>query len=312
LLDLERTMDLHGKLIGVTGASGMLGVYIARALLAAGARVRGVVRNPDKASFLAREGVEFAKADLEDRDALTHAFRGCDAIVSNAALYSVRNSRWDDNYRANKVGTENVYEAAAAAGVRRIIQISTFGVYRWFPRPPAFNENAPLLDGERRRGGAYRATKQLSEALAFEISAKHGIATTALRPAGIYGARDQNLLPSLRMLMRLPLIPAPSLHFPFVYAGDVANAVVGALRNDASAGKAYLIAGRDEPIGDFLRAWKNVTHAKGAIMPLPLGRGFRVDTSLAEREIAFTNRTYEAGLKATFEDEAAYRAAGLS
>jgi nucleoside-diphosphate-sugar epimerase len=305
-------MDLRNKLIAVTGASGMLGVYIARALLAAGARVRGVVRNPDKASFLAREGVEFATADLEDRDALTQAFRSCDAIVSNAALYSVRNSRWDDNYRANKVGTENVYEAAAAASVRRIVHISTFGVYRWFPRPAAFNESTPLLDGERRRGGAYRATKQLSEALAFEISAKHGIATTALRPAGIYGARDQNLLPSMRMIMRLPVIPAPSLHFPFVYAGDVANAVVGALRNDASAGKAYLIAGRDEPIGDFLRAWKNVTNAKGAILPLPLGRGFRIDTSLAEREIAFTNRTYEAGLKATFEDEEAYRAAGVS
>jgi nucleoside-diphosphate-sugar epimerase len=305
-------MELKGKQIAVTGASGMLGVYIARALLAAGARVRGVVRNPDKASFLAREGVAFAKADLEDRDALTRAFRGCDAIVSNAALYSVRNSRWDDNYRANKVGTENVYEAAGAAGVRRVIQISTFGVYRWFPRPNAFNESTPLLDGERRKGGAYRATKQLSEALAFEISGKHGIAITALRPAGIYGARDQNLLPSIRTLMRLPLIPAPSLHFPFVYAGDVANAVVGALRNDGSAGKAYLIAGRDEPVGDFLRAWKTVTNAKGAILPLPLGRGFRIDTSLAEKEISFSNRTYEAGLKATFEDEEAYRAAGVS
>jgi nucleoside-diphosphate-sugar epimerase len=305
-------MELAGKLIAVTGASGMLGVYIARALLAAGARVRGVVRNPDKASFLAREGVEFAKADLEDRDALTQAFRGCDAIVSNAALYSVRNSRWEDNYRANKLGTENVYEAAGAAGVRRVIHISTFGVYRWFPRPAAFDESTPLLDGERRRGGAYRATKQLSEALAFEISEKYGIATTALRPAGIYGARDQNLLPSMRKLMRLPVIPAPSLHFPFVYAGDVANAVVGALRNDASAGKKYLIAGRDEPIADFVRALKSVTNAKGAILPLPLGRGFRIDTSLAEREIEFKNRTYEAGLKATFEDEEAYRAAGVS
>jgi nucleoside-diphosphate-sugar epimerase len=304
-------MDIQGKLIGVTGASGMLGVYIARALLAAGARVRGVVRNPKKAAFLASEGVEFATADLEDRSALTEAFRGCDAVIANAALYSTRNSRWDDNYRANKIGTENVYEAVAAAGVKRVVHISTFGVYRWFPRPEAFDEKTPLLDGEHRKGGAYRATKQLSEALAFELSAKHGISTTALRPAGIYGARDQNLLPAVRKWMRLPLIPAPSLHFPFVYAGDVANAVLGALRNDASSGKAYLIAGRDEPIGSFLLAWKNVTNARGTLLPLPLGQGFRVDTSLAEREIAFSNRTYEAGLKETFEAEAAYAAAGV-
>ncbi|HET6332540.1 MAG TPA: NAD-dependent epimerase/dehydratase family protein [Polyangiales bacterium] len=305
-------MNIQGKLIGVTGASGMLGVYISRALLAAGARVRGVVRNPQKAAFLANEGVEFAKADLEDRDSLTEAFRGCDAVIANAALYNNSNRRWDDNFRANKVGTENVYEAAGAAGVPRVVHISTFGVYRWFPLPESFNESTPLLDGEHRKGGAYRATKQLSEALAFELSAKHGIAVTALRPAGIYGARDQNLLPTMRKLMSLPLIPAPKLHFPFVHAGDVANAVVGALRNDASADKAYLIAGRDESVESFMRAWKTVTNARGALLPLPLGQGFRVDTSLAEREIEFSNRSYEAGLKETFEAEAAYRAAGLS
>ena len=56
-------MDLNGKTIAVTGASGMIGVYICRALLKRGARVVGVVRNPDKAAFLASEGVEFRRAD---------------------------------------------------------------------------------------------------------------------------------------------------------------------------------------------------------------------------------------------------------
>ena len=52
-------MKLKGKTIAVTGASGMIGVYICRALLAAGARVIGVVRNTNKAAFLKDEGVEF-------------------------------------------------------------------------------------------------------------------------------------------------------------------------------------------------------------------------------------------------------------
>ena len=51
-------MDLKNKTIAVTGASGMLGVYICRALLAEGARVRGVVRDPQKAAFLEKEGVD--------------------------------------------------------------------------------------------------------------------------------------------------------------------------------------------------------------------------------------------------------------
>jgi nucleoside-diphosphate-sugar epimerase len=300
-------MELEKKLIAVTGASGMLGVYIVRALLAAGARVRGVVRNPQKAAFLEKEGVEFARADLRDRAALTEAFRGCDAVVANAALYSLTNTRWSENFEANKLGTENVYEALGAAGVRRAVHISTFGVYRWFPLPTAFTEQSPVLDGQRRQGGAYRATKQLSESLAFELSQRHGIATTALRPAGIYGARDHNLVPGMRRLMRLPIVLAPRLHYPFVYAGDVADAVVGALRNDDSAGKSYLTAGRDDTVENFLRAWKAVSRSRALLVPLPLGAGFRVDNSLAEREIGFHNTPYEQGLQKTFEADQVYR-----
>jgi len=287
----------------------MLGAYICRALSEAGARVRGVVRNPDKAAFLKEYGVEFARAQLEDRAALREAFSGCDAVVSNAALYSVTDQRWDTNYRANKQGTENVYGAMADAGVKRAVQISTFGVYRWFPKPSIIREDSPTIDGERREGGAYRATKQLSERLAFELSQQHGIATTALRPAGIYGARDTNLAPWLKRLMRLPLAPALRLHFPFVYAGDVAAAVVGALKNDDSAGKAYLIAGRDDTVENFFRAWKAATGARASLFALPLGEGLRVDTSLAQRDIGFNNVPYETGLQKMLEDERRFAAA---
>jgi len=305
-------MDVTNKLVAVTGASGMLGVYIVRALLAAGARVRGVVRNPQKAAFLTREGVEFATADLRDRAALTEAFRGCDAVVSNAALWSLTNMRWNDNFEANKVGTENVYEAMGAAGVPRAVHISTWGVYRWYPIPKVIEDNSPLIDGDKRQGGAYRATKQMSEALAFELSGKYGIDTTALRPAAIYGARDHNLLPMVRRLMSFPIVLAPRLHFPFVYAGDVADAVVGALRNDASVGKAYLTAGRDDTVESFLRAWKNVAQSRAVLVPLPLGSGLHVDTSRAEREIGFHNTPYEQGLQKTFQAEAAYQQSAAS
>jgi hypothetical protein len=54
-----------------------------------------------------------------------------------------------------------------------------------------------------------------------------------------------------------------------------------------------------------------VTNGRSRLLPIPLGSGFRVDTSLAEREIGFSNRTYEAGLKQMLEDEEAYRAAGV-
>jgi dihydroflavonol-4-reductase len=305
-------MHLQNKTVAVTGATGFLGAYLCRALIAAGANVRGVVRNPDKARFLEQEGVQFARAELGDRSALSAAFRGCDAVVSNAALYSVLNQRWADNYRANKEGTENVYEAIQGAGVGRVVQISTFGVYRWHLGKPPLDDRSPVLNGERRQGGAYRATKQISEALAFELSRKYGLATTAVRPAGIYGARDSNLMPYFRALMRLPVLVLPKFGFPFVYAGDVANAVVGALQNDASAGSAYITAGVNTTVYDFALAWREAANKRNLLVPIPVGTGVFVDNSRAEREIGFTNTPLVEGLRTTFADEERYRTGTVS
>jgi dihydroflavonol-4-reductase len=304
-------MDLTGKTVAVTGASGMLGPYLCRALKAAGANVRGVVRNPKKAAFLEGEGVQLALADLMQREALVAAFKGCDAVVSNAALYRLLNLRWADNYRANAEGTENVYEAAAAAGVGRVVHISTFGVYRWHLGKPVFTDDSPVLNGARKQGGAYRATKQMSEALAFELSRKHGLATTAVRPAGIFGARDHNTVPYFRVLFGLPVAFAPTFSFPFVYAGDIARAVTGALRNDASAGKAYLTAGQNGSVYAFAKAWREARGAKNVILPLPTGLGMYVDCSRAEREIDFVQRPFVDSLREMFEADAKYRAAGV-
>jgi dihydroflavonol-4-reductase len=296
-LPMIQIMNLTGKVVAVTGASGMLGVYICRALLHQGAKVRGVVRNPKKAAFLGKEGVVFAKADLKDRAALTQAFQGVDVIVSNAAQYSLGSMRnWEKNYAANKEGTENVYIAAQEAGVKRIIHISTFGIYKLKPGT-ALREEAPQKNGVKGEGGAYRATKQMSEAMAWEFARKYHLDLTTLRPSGIYGARDPNFIPLIRKFMKWPLLLAPMKGFPIGYAGDIANAVVGALRNDVSIGEAYNTGGDDTSFYSFFKAWKEVTGKGPLLIPLPMPTGLMVDNSKAKNDLGFSNRTFQAGLQ---------------
>src|SRR6185436_2115892 len=112
-------MTLRGARIAVTGATGFLGRYIVDVLLERGAHVIGVVRNPDRVPALARRGVELRRADLAERARLAEGFAGADAVVSNAALFSLRNQRWQDHQAANVEGTRNVFGALADAGVRR-------------------------------------------------------------------------------------------------------------------------------------------------------------------------------------------------
>lgn len=297
-------MELRGKTVAVTGASGMLGVYICRSLLRAGATVIGVVRNPAKAAFLAAEGVQFRSADLMDPAALQLAFAGCDAVVSNAAMYVALKSMsaWQDHERANLDGTRNVMQAAAQAGVKRVVHISTFGIYQWTMLRP-LTEQTPQLNGAKRQGGPYRATKQMSEALAWELAAKHSIGLTTLRPSGIFGARDANLLQLIYKILRSPFVLFPSVTFPIVYAGDVADSVVGALRNDASAGQAYNVGGNNQPIAEFGRAILRALSRRPLVLFLPLPFGFRIDNRKAERDLGFRNRPYDEAMREILREE---------
>ena len=151
----RRGMQLKGATIAVTGATGFLGRYLVDTLLRRGARVVGVVRNPDRVPELHERGVELRRADLAERDRLAAGFRGADAVVSNAALLSLRNQPWSEYVRTNVDGTVNVCEAAAAAGVKRIVHVSSVGVYRG-RQQRAVDEDHVQLRARRAAGAHHR------------------------------------------------------------------------------------------------------------------------------------------------------------
>ena len=64
----------------ITGITGSVGGATARALLQAGKKVRGVVRDKTKAAHWEKAGVELVTADMKDANALTEAFRGCEGV----------------------------------------------------------------------------------------------------------------------------------------------------------------------------------------------------------------------------------------
>src|SRR5258706_1645794 len=101
-------MDLRGTPIAVTGATGFLGRYIVDVLLARGAHVVGVVRNPARVPELAVKGVELRQADLSERERLAAGFMGTQAVASNAGLFALGNQNWGAHQRAHVEGTPNL------------------------------------------------------------------------------------------------------------------------------------------------------------------------------------------------------------
>jgi nucleoside-diphosphate-sugar epimerase len=177
-------MTLAGARIAVTGATGFLGRYIVDVLLARGAHVIGVVRNPAKVPELAAKGVELRQADLAQRDRWPRLCGRAGGRIERRALLAQERASWREHEAANIEGTRNVMGACIDAGVRRIVQVSSVAVYRLFAKG-TLREDTPQLDASTWRlpWNVYPTSKALSEQLAWQVAREHGLDLTTVRPA---------------------------------------------------------------------------------------------------------------------------------
>lgn len=300
-------MDLTGRQIAVTGATGFLGTHIVEELVSRGAAVVGVVRSPDKGAWMVdRWGVELRRADLFEPQALRQALAGCDAVVANAAL-SVRGQDppWEDYERANVDGCLNQLVAAADAGVPRVVLISTVGVYRVRPFLRMDEDHDKLDTPSQARWSLsalttnwkYMLSKRRGEQAAWALATERGLELTALRPGPIYGSRDHKFTPRYRAHLRRALVPAPTFRAPHVHARDVAVAVAGALVNPVSVGRAYNVAGTSVSPYEALCAMKQALGGGGLVLPIPLPVWVAYDDSAAERDLGFRSRSILDGMR---------------
>lgn len=296
---MSEAAGLAGAKVAVTGATGFLGRYLVDALLARGAEVIGVARDPARVPALAAR-IELRRADLLEPDSLAPALSGVDVLVSNAALFSLGERDPHAHARVNGVGTQNLLEATREAGVRRVLHVSSVAVYKGLPFFPADEGHRQWSERDRpSRLSAYSISKALSEQAAWRFCRAHGIALTTVRPSAIYGAFDPNFTPLLRRWLSLPIVPAPVLsRLPFVYAGDVAAAVVEALVRDVAIGRAYNVAG--DPVSPWALA--GAAHAAGLCpahprIPLPLPLVRRFSSAAARRDLGFENRPLVDGFR---------------
>ncbi len=294
-----------GRSLAITGATGFIGRYLVRELLARGAHVIGVVRDPDKVPALRDAGVELRRADLGDRAALERAFAGADAVFANAGVVSIGGQRKEALVRANVEGTKNVLEAVAAAGVRRVVLTSSASVYR--RKRGVYRESDALLD-ESDFGLApfshYAVSKAIAERAAWRLADRLGVALSVARPGGVYGAWDRTGFTSWFLrFMRPRLVSAfpAGLHVPNVYAGDLAAAMCAMLDVPAAAGRAYNLCGDPElSFWDMLRAFRQAGgRTPRVIVPIPVPLRFAYDLTRARADLGFVNRPPAEGFAET-------------
>jgi nucleoside-diphosphate-sugar epimerase len=219
-------MELSDRTLAITGIGGFIGRRMAERALERGMRVRGL----DLSVAAVRDlDVEARAGDVTDPDAARRLVAGADVLFHAAAV--VREDGPRELYdRVNVGGTRTMVGAAAAAGVSRVIHLSSVMVYG-FDFPDGVREEGPY---PTRESNPYVVTKLLSEGAAM-ASHGHGTEVTIIRPGDVYGAGSVPWVIRPLELMRRGLFVLPDRGagiFNHVHVDNLLDAVFLALERD--------------------------------------------------------------------------------
>lgn len=210
-----------GDLVALTGGTGFVGSHVADALLAAGFRVRALVRRPDDVAWLKGTDATFVKGDIRDASTLPALVEDAAAVVHAAGKTSARNE--EAYLAANAAGVANLAAAVRArapdAHVVLISSLAAAGPSR---------EGTPVKATDAPRPvSAYGRSKLAGE----DTLRRSGVPFTILRPCAVYGPRETAIRDLFVAASRgvVPVLAGGRPRTQLVYGPDVAAAVLGAL-----------------------------------------------------------------------------------
>jgi nucleoside-diphosphate-sugar epimerase len=181
----------------VTGGSGFVGRDLIRILKENNISVRALARSDKSIDVVKSLGAIPIQGDLDSLDAMADGMQDCD-VIFHAAAFVDDWGRYDEIYKINVTGTENVLEAAKRAKVPRLIHLSTEAVYVGGQKLKNADETLPLPN---KTLGMYPRSKAQAEKI---VVANNGpdLQTVVVRPRFIWGVDDTSLLPKVLELVR--------------------------------------------------------------------------------------------------------------
>ncbi len=241
----------------VTGATGFIGSHLVPQLVAQGHQITCLVRNPAKAEALAKMGATLVKGDITDRASLNGALQSVDGVFHLAGLYKYGHQHHAQMAAINIHGARNVFEAARAAGVPRILHTSTTGVFG--------NTHGRIVDetyriDKRQLTSEYERTKWAAH---YEVALpmiQQGAPIIIVQPGGVSGRGDTSPL-SLTFktyLQRMPVMLGATSGITWAHVDDIAAGHILAMEK-GRIGESYILAGPAMTYKETTGTWETIT-----------------------------------------------------
>lgn len=253
------------KKILVTGANGLLATNTIHALIAAGYRVKGLLRKTGSYRGVRHPLLELEEGDFTSEDAIGKAITGCDAVIHCAACTG-QSAGKEEYHKVNVKGTETLLRTAADNGIRRVVYISSANLFAYGSKDNPGDETSeaipPLSLSE------YAISKIEAQKVVESYTGKIEIIT--LCPTFMIGPYDSKPSSGRIIMMgyRKPFIFYPPGGKNFVPVQDVASAAVAAL-DRGIPGEAYILSGENLTYKEFYRLLAERTGGRGIMVKAP-------------------------------------------
>ena len=253
----------------VTGATGFIGGRLARRLVAAGATVRVLVRDPRRLAPELRDAAQIFEGDLAAVEPLRAAVRGAGVIFHCAANVNTWDT-WPAYEAANVDGVRNLANAIGQQdpGLVRLVHLSTVDVYGYPAQP---------CDELCATGGGshdYGRSKSLGEAALRERAAALGIGYTILRPANVIGPGSQfisRIGAELRSGVMIT-IDHGRANAGLLYVDNLIDRMLWAAASPRAAGQTYNVRDDyDVNWAQMLERLRAGIRGRGLVINLPFG-----------------------------------------
>ena len=243
-------------------------------------------------------GVQFRLVDLCDRAQLAQVLASQEVVINLASVH-LDVSASDEKFESVNVrAVGQLVELCAAARVRRLVHVSSVGVYGHVANPPAA-EDAPLAPVN-----TYERTKRAGEEAARKAAAQYGVDMVIVRPSWVYGAgcpRTEKLVGALRRGRFFYIGPARNLRHP-VYIDDFLDGVLlAANAGPEASGKTFNLAGPMWlPLDKMVNTFAEAIGARPPHLRIPrwlglslgwaaelAGATLKIDPPISRRTLAF-------------------------
>lgn len=226
----------------VTGATGIVGHHLVRALLDRGHEVRVNLRADSPPEPLAGLDVDRVLADVTDRRAVRRAMRGVSNLYHVAGITSLRAAR-EDYFRVNVEGTRVVLGEALRAGVEKAVLTSSVSALG--PAPDGVTADETQIDGLKGFNFAYPESKLEAEVQALRLAAQ-GLPLVIVMPGHVFGEGDwrRSSTDIVRRFLRRDIPAYVEGTLCIVDARDVAEGHILAAEK-GSLGERYILGGRN-------------------------------------------------------------------